>query len=169
MCRWTVTDTCLSPDQKFLVYSSMHPIVNLVAVGRREDDGDGVVESISNITQVHETLHFDQWTGSEAGRAHEARYRDFSIFSVKWSGDGKELIAGTSDENVYVFDVETSRVVAFATGHEDDVNSVAYLDADSPFVFASASDDTYIKVKDKELICLSQICLILSLLIFKFK
>lgn len=126
----------------------MHPIVNLVAVGRTDDEVDGVVESISNITQVHESLNFSQWQETDVGRSHEARHpnREFGIFSVKWSGDGREIIAGTSDENVYVFDVETSRVVAFASGHEDDVNSVAYLEAESPFVFASASDDSYIKV-----------------------
>ena len=28
--RWTITDTCISPDQKFLLYSSISPIVHLV-------------------------------------------------------------------------------------------------------------------------------------------
>ena len=30
--RWTITDTCISPDQKFLLYSSISPIVHLVGV-----------------------------------------------------------------------------------------------------------------------------------------
>jgi len=29
--RWTITDTCISPDQKFLLYSSISPIVHLVS------------------------------------------------------------------------------------------------------------------------------------------
>ena len=28
--RWTITDTCLSQDQKFLLYASISPIVHLV-------------------------------------------------------------------------------------------------------------------------------------------
>ena len=30
--RWTITDTCISPDQKFLLYSSISPIVHLVSM-----------------------------------------------------------------------------------------------------------------------------------------
>ena len=30
--KWTITDTCISPDQKFLLYSSISPIVHLVGV-----------------------------------------------------------------------------------------------------------------------------------------
>ena len=29
--RWTVTDTCLSPDQRFLLYSSITPTVHMVS------------------------------------------------------------------------------------------------------------------------------------------
>ena len=29
--RWTVTDTCLSPDQKYLLYSSITPTVHMVS------------------------------------------------------------------------------------------------------------------------------------------
>ena len=32
MLRWTITDTCISPDQKFLLYSSISPIVHLVSL-----------------------------------------------------------------------------------------------------------------------------------------
>lgn len=50
---------------------------------------------------------------------------NFSIYSVKWSGDGREVIAGTNEERVYIFDVETSRVVAYVDGHDDDVNTAS--------------------------------------------
>ncbi len=49
--RWTVTDTCLSPDQRFVIYASITPVAHLVAVGSH---WDGVIESISNITEVGE-------------------------------------------------------------------------------------------------------------------
>ena len=31
--RWTVTDTCLSSDQKFLLYASISATVHLVSLG----------------------------------------------------------------------------------------------------------------------------------------
>ena len=33
MVRWTITDTTLSPDQKFLVYSSITPVAYVVGTG----------------------------------------------------------------------------------------------------------------------------------------
>ncbi|XP_021901961.1 LEC14B homolog [Carica papaya] len=42
--RWTVTDTSLSPDQRYLVYASMSPVVYIVNVGTSE------AESFANVT-----------------------------------------------------------------------------------------------------------------------
>jgi hypothetical protein len=50
--RWTVTDTAISNDSAFLLYSSISQYVHLVAAGC------GPVHSISNITEVHEELDF---------------------------------------------------------------------------------------------------------------
>jgi WD repeat-containing protein 23 len=52
--RWTVTDTALSSDQRFLLYSSITPTVHLVKVDRAE----GATQSVANITDIHEALHF---------------------------------------------------------------------------------------------------------------
>ena len=44
------------------------------------------------LLQVHEALHFSpQNEGQRMGR-------EFGIWSIKWSGDGREIIAGTNDE-----------------------------------------------------------------------
>lgn len=43
MTRWTITDTTLSPDQKFLVYSSISPTAYLVHVGGSMDLVSGMV------------------------------------------------------------------------------------------------------------------------------
>ncbi len=32
--------------------------------------------------------------------------RNFGIWSVAWSGDGREIIAGTNDQSVFLYDVE---------------------------------------------------------------
>jgi hypothetical protein len=48
VCRWTITDTTLSPDQRFLLYASISPTVHLLALGGSWD----VVESLANVTEV---------------------------------------------------------------------------------------------------------------------
>ncbi|KAL6970337.1 L14B [Sarracenia purpurea var. burkii] len=42
--RWTITDASLSPDQRFLVYASMSPVVHVVNVS------SAVTESHANVT-----------------------------------------------------------------------------------------------------------------------
>ncbi|KAI3760069.1 hypothetical protein L1987_50459 [Smallanthus sonchifolius] len=42
--RWTVTDTSLSPDKRFLVYATMSPVVNIVNIG------SAATESYANVT-----------------------------------------------------------------------------------------------------------------------
>lgn len=34
----------------------------------------------------------------------------FGIFSVKFSTDGRELVAGSSDDSIYVYDLEANRL-----------------------------------------------------------
>ncbi len=46
--RWTVTDTCCSPNQQLLVYASIKPVVHLVNIGM----AGGPVHSLANITEV---------------------------------------------------------------------------------------------------------------------
>eukprot|EP00983_Pelagomonas_calceolata_P081754 1155681-Pelagomonas_calceolata.AAC.5 len=57
--RWTITDTCLSPDQRFLLYSSISPTVHLLALGASWD----VVESLANVTEVCLWLQNAPWFG----------------------------------------------------------------------------------------------------------
>ena len=57
----------------------------MVAVGTAWD----IVESINNITEVHEALNFDP-----SARDDWRMGRSFGIWSVAWSGDGQEILAG---------------------------------------------------------------------------
>jgi WD repeat-containing protein 23 len=137
--RWTVTDTALSSDQNFLLYASITPIVHLVNV-IRGDGGTGATESIANITDIHESLNFstDDIRGGSNG-----------IWSLKWSPDNKEIIAGTGDASLYIYDVAAGRTVVKVRGHKDDVNAVAYADSDSGNIILTGSDDQEIKVWDR--------------------
>lgn len=73
--------------------------------------------------QVHEPLNFD--TSSEENANNWRGRREFGIWSVAFSGDGKELIAGTNDSSVYVYDLQANAVLCRVEGHDDDVNAVS--------------------------------------------
>uniref|UniRef100_A0A7S0WVH0 Uncharacterized protein n=1 Tax=Chlamydomonas leiostraca TaxID=1034604 RepID=A0A7S0WVH0_9CHLO len=132
--RWTITDTCLSPDQRLLLYGTISPTVHAVTLG---SSWDGVVESVANVTEVHDALDLDP-----------QRSDSFGVWSIRWSGDGKEIVAGTNVEAALVYDVGACAAVAWLRGHDDDVNAVEYLD-DTPNLIATGSDDTLIKLWDR--------------------
>lgn len=69
--------------------------------------------------------------------------------SLRFSGDGREIVAGTNVSSIYVFDLEVGHSVLCIPGHEDDVNAVCYGDRSSPHILFSGSDDTTIKVWDR--------------------
>ncbi|GMH42992.1 hypothetical protein BSKO_10914 [Bryopsis sp. KO-2023] len=139
--RWTITDTAFSPDGRFLLYSSITPIVHLVNIDSNPDE----IESLANVTDVHDALYFGRWDDQSRSAPHS-----LGIWSIKWSQDGREIIAGTSDNDcdVCVYDVEMRKTVSAIQGHQDDVNAVAFLD-ESGQIIASGSDDTLVKVWDR--------------------
>ncbi|XP_048442908.1 LEC14B protein-like [Pyrus x bretschneideri] len=132
--RWTVTDTSLSPDQRHLVYASMSPIVHMVDVGSSE------TESHANITEIHEGLDFS--SGDDDGGY------SFGIFSIKFSTDGHELVAGSSDDSIYVYDLEANKLSLRIPAHSYDVNTVCFADESGHLIY-SGSDDTLCKVWDR--------------------
>ncbi|KAL5793023.1 hypothetical protein ACOSP7_001617 [Xanthoceras sorbifolium] len=131
--RWTITDTSLSPDQRHLVYASMSPIVHIVNVG------SAATESVANITEIHDGLDFSA--------ADDGGY-SFGIFSVKFSTDGRELVAGSSDDSIYVYDLETNKLSLRILAHMSDVNTVCFADESGHLIY-SGSDDNLCKVWDR--------------------
>lgn len=133
--RWTITDTSLSPDQRFLVYSSISPIVHIV------DVGSGMKQSVANVTEIHEGLEFSSPT-------YDYDNYTFGIFSVKFSTDGRELVAGSSDSSIYVYDLEAKRLSLQIPAHTSDVNAVCFADETGHLIY-SGSDDSLCKVWDR--------------------
>ncbi|XP_039036767.1 LEC14B protein-like isoform X2 [Hibiscus syriacus] len=131
--RWTVTDTSLSPDQRHLVYTSISPIVHIVNVG------SATIESHANVTEIHEGLDFI---------SDEYRGYSFGIFSVKFSTDGRELVAGSSDDSIYVYDLEANKLSLRIVAHTADVNTVTFADESGNLIY-SGSDDNLCKVWDR--------------------
>ncbi|KAI0803546.1 WD40-repeat-containing domain protein [Xylaria sp. FL0064] len=128
---WTLTDASLSPDNKWLAYTSIQSNVCLAPTDPN-DTGDPYTLSLS-----------------EYG-ARRGTWRDtFGIWSIRFSGDGRELVAGTNARSIIVYDIESRRVLHHIEGHEDDVNAVCFADKSSPHILYSGSDDTTIKVWDR--------------------
>jgi WD repeat-containing protein 23 len=88
-------------------------------------------------------------SGSGGGRWGRGTSGHFGIWSLRFSGDGGEIVAGTSDYSVYVYDLEAQRSVMQIRGHSDDVNAVCFGDKMSPHILYSGSDDTTLKVWDR--------------------
>ncbi|XP_048604961.1 LEC14B protein-like [Brassica napus] len=95
--RWTVTDTSLSP-----VFANMSPIVHIV------DVGSGATESHANVTFEMLVFLHGIHDGLDFSTAEDGGY-SFGMFSVKFSTDGRELVAGSSDDSIYVYDLEANR------------------------------------------------------------
>lgn len=131
--RWTITDTSLSPDRRFLVYASMSPIVHIVNVG------SSAKESHANVNDIHDGLDFSMFDNGAFS---------FGIFSVKFSTDGRELVAGTSDDSIYVYDLEVNKLTSRFPAHTSDVNTVTFADETGNLIY-SGSDDNLCKVWDR--------------------
>ncbi|CAK9218686.1 unnamed protein product [Sphagnum troendelagicum] len=138
--RWTVTDSALSPDQRFLVYASITPVVHLVNVGSES----GGVQSLANVTDIHEGLNFTtDFRGDNV----------FGLWTVQFSNDGRELVAGSSDKRIYVYDLEANKPVLCILAHKDDVNAVVFADESCHLIY-SGSDDHICKIWDRR--CFAQ-------------
>ncbi|KAI4964089.1 hypothetical protein ZWY2020_008402, partial [Hordeum vulgare] len=129
--RWTVSDIALSPDQRYLAYSSLSPIVHIVNV---QNAGR---ESYANVTEIHEGLEF----------CDDDEY-SFGIFSVKFSKDGREVVVGNNDCSIYVYDLGANKVSDRIRAHMGDVNTVTFADESGNLLY-SGSDDNLCKVWDR--------------------
>ena len=138
--QWTITDASLSPDNKLLAYSSIRSQICLA----NTDQGDTSEPRLLDFSDMGRGGH-----GSGGGGGWGRSRGHFGIWSLRFSGDGSEIVAGTSDESVYVYDLEAQRSILRIPGHTDDVNAVCFGDKMSPHILYSGSDDTTLKVWDR--------------------
>ena len=69
-----------------------------------------------------------------------------AVFSVRFSHDSSEILCGSSDYRIHIFDIATEkRIVSIEQAHGDDVNSVCYGDNDH--LIYSGGDDGIVKVR----------------------
>ncbi|PPS19965.1 hypothetical protein GOBAR_AA00598 [Gossypium barbadense] len=118
--KWTITDTSLSPDQHFLVYSSLSPVVHIVNVR------SAASESIANITSDVNTVCFADETGHllfSGSDDHLCKVWDRRCFGTRGKaagvlighlegitfidsrGDGRYFISNGKDQTTKLWDI----------------------------------------------------------------
>lgn len=83
-------------------------------------------------------------------RVDRPRVGRFCLFSSCFAPDSSEILGGASDSCVYLYNLERKQRTHRVDGHQDDVNSVCWLD-ESGQLFASGSDDYLIGLWDRRL------------------
>lgn len=137
--QWTITDATLSPDNRFLAYSSIRHTVCLAPTDPNDPND-------------HTLLDFTNYAPNAMGGQQNAYYmgrQGFGIWSLRFSGDGREIVAGTGDHSVLVYDIETRKTILKLRKHSDDVNAVCFGDKSSPHILFSGSDDQTLRVWDR--------------------
>jgi WD repeat-containing protein 23 len=123
---WSVLDIDYSCAAGALVYCGWSPKAYYSKIALNSDDSIRSVQS-------------------SVGLDFRPTVRGFSLFSVAFSPCGHEILAGSNDACVYVYDLERNERVSRINAHDEDVNSVVYAD-DTSQVFYTASDDCTVKV-----------------------
>eukprot|EP01147_Barroeca_monosierra_P007597 gene7597-7712_t len=123
---WAVVDTCYSPNEQYVIYSSWSDAIRLVTL-----EGDR-----------HEDLVLLD---------DEASHVQICPFSIRFSKDSSNVLAGINRGWVALYDINMDRNRLMFTAHNEDVNAVAFLD-DSTDVFISGSDDALCKVWDLRMV-----------------
>ncbi|CAG8973298.1 hypothetical protein HYALB_00000060 [Hymenoscyphus albidus] len=135
--QWTLTDASLSRDNKYLAYTSIRSTVCLAPTDPN-DKGDPYNLDLS-----------DRGTGRTNNNfMYRSRSGSFGIWSIRFSGDGRQLVAGATAGSIVVYDIESRRTLHRIFGHDGDVNAVCFADSSSPHILYSGSDDTTLKVWD---------------------
>ncbi|KAA8498558.1 DDB1- and CUL4-associated factor 11 [Porphyridium purpureum] len=117
---WAVVDVDVSPRMDWLAYTSWS---NSISLARLDGSQNYAIE-------------LDRCSGDV-----------MCLFSIQHTSDGREIVGGGSDACIYFADLESNTVTRIRA-HADDVNSVAFVDADGQMII-SGSDDSLIKVWDR--------------------
>lgn len=135
---WTVTDAKFTPDDRFVMYSSINSNIRMVSV---DYDSDGK-EQVFPLMQR-----------GRGARMNYGPYGRFGVWCLDMNASGTEFVAGTSRSSVILYDMQVQMPVCHAIGHDDDINAIAFVDGPMRSnVFVSGSDDALIKLWDRRVL-----------------
>jgi DDB1- and CUL4-associated factor 11 len=98
---------------------------------------------IETLCTKHERLTFDL--------ADEDRhYGGPALMSIKFSGDGREVLGGSKSGHILIYDMMQNRVTTVVDrAHDDEINTVCWANRDSSNLLFTGSDDCFVKVWDR--------------------
>ncbi|XP_065915967.1 DDB1- and CUL4-associated factor 11-like [Dysidea avara] len=122
---WSVLDLCFSPDQCYLIYSTWSTEVLICNLhDNSQEDGHFVPLDLRPDCEGN-----------------------FGVFAVKFSCDGRDVLAASNDGCLYIYNRERNELGLRIMAHEDDINSTCYSGEASQLIY-SAGDDGQCKVWD---------------------
>lgn len=125
---WSIVDLDFSTDSRFVIYSSWSNCVHLI--------------NTQGEFELHEALDFQP----------NEYQQQVCMFGIRFSTNGsREILAGLNGGIAMLYDVERKRNIWSAQAHEDDINSVCWLD-DSGNLFATGSDDASLRIWDRRIL-----------------
>ncbi|PAV62591.1 hypothetical protein WR25_26421 [Diploscapter pachys] len=128
VCSWSILDVAIARDASALAYGTWK---DAVFYGRLTD-------------QAYDESNNFEWSQLDIPDIEH----NMAVFSVRFSHDSSEILCGSSDYRIHIFDIATEkRVVSIEQAHGDDVNSVCYGDNDH--LIYSGGDDGIVKVWDR--------------------
>lgn len=144
--NWTITDSDISSDNKFMVHSTLSPNVHMFDLEKANYAGQF---NLRTGNQVDEDDDDDDHYG-------HSWFYSLRIYSLKISQDNNEIIAGCGrigqGAPIQVYDLERKRVKNSIMAHDEDINSVCYLDRRNSSIVISGSDDGLCKIWDTRIL-----------------
>ncbi|CAK9295546.1 unnamed protein product [Gordionus sp. m RMFG-2023] len=135
---WSILDIAINPLGTKFIYSSWSKYVH-------ECDIFDLTENVLTKPSLlnHNALQFFEPfdTRQEPDENH------FCIFSLSYSPNGSEIIGGSTNGGIHIYDKEINKKTLLIRGHEHDVNAVAFLNASD--ILLSGGDDGLVKVWDR--------------------
>ena len=160
--HWTVTSVDITPDESFVSYTTMGETMHLVNTHGEQDLHEDLPLSAADAFRNRGVLPADgaAVSSASAGMGAGAQRRDSqfnpgmqhrtTVFCAKFSGTGGELLAGSGNTCVMLYDVERKTTTQCVPAHMDDINAVAWGDASANCnLVLTGSDDHMIKVWDR--------------------
>jgi len=132
--QWSIIDCKLSPDSRFIAYSSWSGNVHLLPFQSNPNSSKKNTEMYLSLSD------------------HQSYYSAFCAFGVSFSADSRELIAGTNDGRAIIYDLQTGvKAVSIDNAHIADLSAITFSNQTNHIIY-SAADDGILKIWDRRIL-----------------